>query len=538
MQARKQLLNFILLAVIFLAIPVFGYIVSKMTLSYMDKQVKTGLDFEKEEKKLEALKAICNTPEAQKEPPCQKVLAYFESDEYKFALNPSILELCSRGEYPELKNSCELAKRMGVINFWSITAAKISIGLLLIIFVCGFISNYGRLALLLTFRPLLIVSKIVLAFLTVINGILLAVSVYYAEMLLIHRVHLVVVVSIALGGIVAAYSIFATLFSSNRASTRVFGEELSKEKYKNIWELVQEISEKMNAHIPDHIIAGIEPNFYVTQADVKMLDKKFSGRTMYISIPMLKFFSRDEFSSIIAHELAHYKGLDTQYSLHFYPIYKGLQDGGQALEMSGGAFRAAAIPAVMLFNYLYNSFAEAENKISRNRELAADAESVKMFGAHTFAKALLKTHAFSEPWSSIMAMNLSLIKEGKCFKNISKTYSETIKNIDLPELIKNIGASDVAHPTDSHPAFPERLKAIGLETPHSDISLLPETGNLQLLIQDYEEIEEKVTDKLNMWMEIIAKIQSGTEETTEATEATEATEGTPAKRKPKKSKAR
>jgi Zn-dependent protease with chaperone function len=44
---------------------------------------------------------------------------------------------------------------------------------------------------------------------------------------------------------------------------------------------------------------------------------------LYCSLPLCRILSGSEVSAVIDHELGHFKGLDTNFSESFYPIYCG-----------------------------------------------------------------------------------------------------------------------------------------------------------------------------------------------------------------------
>ena len=52
------------------------------------------------------------------------------------------------------------------------------------------------------------------------------------------------------------------------------------------------------------------------------------------------------------------------------------------------------LPGLAALGHFYRSFAEAESKISRERELAADAVAAETSGRDAIASALVKIHAY------------------------------------------------------------------------------------------------------------------------------------------------
>src|SRR5262249_3948737 len=117
-------------------------------------------------------------------------------------------------------------------------------------------------------------------------------------------------------------------------------------------------------------------NFYVTETEVASLDGLLHGRTLYVSFSLCRILDLNEFRAVLAHELAHYKGLDTRFSREFYPIYRGAAQGivnvRSTFSGRGVIGRLVLLPAIYTLSYFLRAFAESERRISRERELAAD----------------------------------------------------------------------------------------------------------------------------------------------------------------------
>ncbi|WP_163029101.1 M48 family metallopeptidase, partial [Pseudomonas viridiflava] len=93
-----------------------------------------------------------------------------------------------------------------------------------------------------------------------------------------------------------------------------------------LWAYVRELATRLGALSPDHIVLGMIEGFYVTSSDVSLLPAEISikGRTLHIPMMYLGLMNAAETSAVIGHELAHFAGEDTEYSLRFLPIYVGI----------------------------------------------------------------------------------------------------------------------------------------------------------------------------------------------------------------------
>ena len=115
----------------------------------------------------------------------------------------------------------------------------------------------------------------------------------------------------------------------------VLGKKLDLQNHPKIFTLIKEISETLGARNPEHVVVGLEPNFYVTSADVNVMGENsiLKGETLYLSLPLARILTLEEIKAIIGHELGHFRGEDTYYSLKFSPIYSGLTHAVTAMNI-------------------------------------------------------------------------------------------------------------------------------------------------------------------------------------------------------------
>jgi Zn-dependent protease with chaperone function len=212
----------------------------------------------------------------------------------------------------------------------------------------------------------------------------------------------------------------------------------------------------------------------VTEADVLCLDGELTGRTMYISAPLCRIITLEEFSGIIAHELGHFKGADTKFSLGFYPIYRGAIDSlHNVAELAFGEGQALTlIPAICMLAFFIECFSEAENRISRERELAADAVAAEAVGAKNIATALVKIVAFSGLWNRLAVLMKDSLQKGtiivggeqhdaqRFFSNVSNVFAYVVEKNAEPDALQGLDTNTISHPTDSHPPLSARLAAL------------------------------------------------------------------------------
>lgn len=261
-------------------------------------------------------------------------------------------------------------------------------------------ADHDRNLLLKVFRPGLYLTIFCVTVLTLVHAVLAIGAIYYVESAFLGRLHVGIIFAIALGAAMGVYGMATTVFGAvHDATASVFGNVLTREQHPGIWRFVDDTAQRVGTEPPQHLVAGLDPTFFVTEASVTSLDGEHEGRTLYLSLPLSRILSQAEMASVVGHELGHFKGQDTIYSKKFYPIYRGARNAlvGMVQAGSEGARSISLLPAIYALSHFLESFGAAENKLGRERELAADqvgAEAAGIGGHKAMGSALVKIHAF------------------------------------------------------------------------------------------------------------------------------------------------
>lgn len=450
-----------------LAIPIIGFAVSEGIQYHLDLKLRAA---------------------------AQREFAYADSE----AISRLSYDLLCKDIAFSSESICSTTKNLNLMSLGAFWAAAVGLGLVLLIKFAGSISRTNRLLLLYFFKPGLYLTTVALIGLVLVHAAIATAAIYYGESVLVGRVHVYIIGAIGLGALAGIGAMIPKVFSIVRkAETYIIGITVSHERAPALWQHIEKLAEQIGALPPENIVVGLEPNFFVTEADVISLNEKSLGRTLYCSLPLSRILNRDEFSSVICHELSHYKGLDTEFSHKFYPIYRGTVDSIESLEETGEeGFKVIALfPAIAIYSYFLESFAVAENRISRERELAADKEAAAITNPVTVASALIKVHAFSSIWQRLQQAMPEVLEKGKIFVNASKTYAELASEYATREILHGIDNTHLSHPTDSHPALALRLGA--LDTSVEGISeaalKIPPAEAILELLPEAELLEEEIS---------------------------------------------
>lgn len=361
---------------------------------------------------------------------------------------------------------CNDIQRLKWMKDGSIAVGGLAIFLLAGIAWAGSRAEGDREELLRLFKPGVHVTLWALVALVTLEAVLAIGVVFYGEQAAIDRVHPFVILGIGVGAALAVVAVVrASLAVLHDDPLSIIGLSLDAKSHQQLWTAVTQLAHSIGTRPPDNIIAGLQPNFFVTEQPVRCLNAVLQRRTMYISLPLCRILDCEEFLAVVAHELAHFRGEDTRYSVEFYPIYRRTGDALSAIDAgNAGCSRLIGIlPAAITLSYFISRFATAERKIGREREFEADRVAALETGGEEVARALFKTAASAPLWQAVQNSALQVVREGKYYPNLSAVFVDRVSASSTTSLIKTALNSDIPHPIDTHPPLPERIKSLGFD---------------------------------------------------------------------------
>ncbi|MCI4665622.1 MAG: M48 family metalloprotease [Neomegalonema sp.] len=307
---------------------------------------------------------------------------------------------------------------------------------------------------------------------------------------------------LGVGALIGGVSMLRALRRITHVEPRgVLAHQMKRREAPALWEMVESVARKVESRPPDHIIVGLEPNFFATASPIVTPDSEgvLRGETLFLSVPLMRLFSEAELRAVIAHELAHFHGEDTVYSLRFTPVYHRIALLLDALEGEDGeSDHIGAAPAALILRYLLGTFQLNESAISRERELEADRIGVAAAGVDALAVSLAKAAVYGQLWSAVRERNVERLNRGKISRNLSRVYADSarydVSNQTLQQVVAQILETRISHPTDSHPTVYERYQAIGFDQERLSIAALTAQGGASAeLFQDLDEVEHDLT---------------------------------------------
>jgi Zn-dependent protease with chaperone function len=267
--------------------------------------------------------------------------------------------------------------------------------------------------------------------------------------------------------VLAVALVIAAIFRRVQDDFFVAGQVLARDETAPIWNELRRICARVGTQPPDQIIAGIDDNFFVTERPVIVGDNTYHGRTLFVSLSLLKQLEGSEADAVLAHEMAHFSGRDTLYSEKIAPLLSRYDHYLQALHEGG-----VTLPIyyfMLCFRALYQL---SLGSLSRQRELRADRIAVETTSARDVAGALLRTVAYSRYRQDV---EQDFFKQERALE--SANVCERIEQGFRQYAARFVSGPDIgqlapAHPFDSHPPLSQRLQAIGAPLEHEDTQTL------------------------------------------------------------------
>jgi Zn-dependent protease with chaperone function len=324
---------------------------------------------------------------------------------------------------------------------------------------------------------------------TLVQGILLVALSFWVTALWTNSYYPKLILVVGLLALAAVGLVIAAIFRRIKEDFAVEGQVIEKDEATPIWSELRRICDRVGTDLPDQLIAGIDDNFFVTEQPVLVGDRTYHGRTLFVSLSLLKQLQGGEADAVLAHEMAHFSGQDTLYSRKISPLLSRYSHYLQALHQGG-----VTLPIyyfMLCFRALYQL---SLGKLSRQREFRADRISMETTSVRDVAGALLRTIAYSSYRDSVQrdlfsqeqALQTANVSEriGQGFHQYATSFTSS----------PDIGNLAPAHPFDSHPPLVQRLQAIGMQLESEEAQRLlaaPGDGRWYQYIPAAEQMEKE-----------------------------------------------
>jgi len=271
---------------------------------------------------------------------------------------------------------------------------------------------------------------------------------------------------IAIAGIAAAAAVFYaiyTLFKKLPSGNEIEGEVVAEADAPRLWERIRQLATRVKTAPPDQIVAGIDTNFFVTEAPCQVGGRTLDGRTLFVSIPLLRVLDQSEADAVLAHELAHLGGGDTRSSAALGP--KLQQFDQYTWQMRSGGLTIVAHYLLRLYRMIF-AFALARD--SREREYKADRVSAGLTAPSAIVQSLIKISAYASYRNDVERKLFAQNREHDGALGIAGFVAAGLPPYANSEaFIETMKTADVPHPYDTHPPLLERMRNVGHHVPES-----------------------------------------------------------------------
>jgi Zn-dependent protease with chaperone function len=292
---------------------------------------------------------------------------------------------------------------------------------------------------------------------TIVQG---ALVVWLSFWLTAFFLHLYAIKLIAIAGIGAALAVFYAvvhIFKRPVMSGEVEGELVDEAAAPALWARVRQLARRMKTEPPQHLIAGIDTNFFVTESPLSVGGKALKGRSLFVSLPLLRVLSRDEADAVLGHELAHFRGGDTASSaalgpkLVAYDHYCAMMHAGRV-----------TLPVFYMLRMYRVIFEIALKRDSREREFKADRVAAKLVSPQGIVNSLIKVAAYARYRAQVEQELFEREQRHGGALGISAQVAAGLAPFARsPHFMDAMESAAVPHPFDSHPPMAERMANVG-----------------------------------------------------------------------------
>jgi Zn-dependent protease with chaperone function len=264
---------------------------------------------------------------------------------------------------------------------------------------------------------------------------------------------------VVLVGILAGMAVFAAvvkIFARSQGDMALEGELVAEADAPALWERIRALAAQLGTAAPDNIVAGIDSNFFVTESKLALRGQVLDGRTLFVSLPLLRVLDQGEADAVLAHELAHLSGGDTASGAALGPML--VKFDSYRHEMSGAGLTLIAWYLLSLYRVVFEL---AWKRDSREREFLADRTAAKATSGGAVTRSLIKVIAYSSYRNKVEADLFSRQDSHGESIGIAAFVAQGLHPFaGSGDFLSEMETASVPHPFDSHPSLDERMRNV------------------------------------------------------------------------------
>lgn len=335
--------------------------------------------------------------------------------------------------------------------------------------------------------PILLISLAVSSIFLVANLLALVTLKYLGMIFTITILVLATIIAVGL-----TWKIIKSCFVEETEETlNLIGINLTKQDAPELWQFVQDIANRGQLKMPDHIVIGMNYCFFVTESPISFWggNKLSAGATLYIPIPYMRYMDKSEVAAIIGHELAHFTFDDIKYTQRFFAFSKrlirnttvlNLQSPTQNTSLWDWIYSILTYPTVVFAECLLDTYHRTVQQWKRSREANADKVGAAATSTYQMAEAMLRVAIITPAIEYIIEE--FWFSGGEQRLDVLTSIQQLIERHSLPDPLMQLHSIQ-SHPLDNHPKLQKRLELLNIKLTDAMLERASEIEHSDLLEQ-------------------------------------------------------
>lgn len=269
---------------------------------------------------------------------------------------------------------------------------------------------------------------------------------------------------VALVAVVMSWGVLRAIFLAP-APPRVDAVPLPEADAAALRDGMRELCARVGTEGPANVLTGIDDNFFVTESALQVNGGEVRGRTLYVSLALLRVLSREEADAVLAHELGHFVGGDTDFTRRMGPRLA-------ASHRYLAALHEDALPVYYFMSAFFTAFDLALVRTERDREFAADAVAARVVSGEALSRALLKIAAYSNYRTRVEAKLFAADTAHAQLSIAERIAAGFAGYVQGDDFANDMRGAATPHPFDTHPKLQSRIDAVGVRAEASEYAAL------------------------------------------------------------------
>jgi Zn-dependent protease with chaperone function len=240
------------------------------------------------------------------------------------------------------------------------------------------------------------------------------------------------------------------------------GYYLQREEAPKLFEMIDSLRHKLNTPPINEIVLDSEFNASVAQISAYgFIGKK--RNVLVIGIPLLSALSREQFTAVLAHELAHISNSDTAMGAR---IYRLRMSWGRLMHTLEENEQFGTFIFRKFFQWYYPRFDAYTFAMARQEEYEADRSAASVTSPQAMGEALAVTsiaapYYYRDFYSELFQECAKTNSVPQPYSNFAERYQTLSEQKATQYFTEQLEAE--SYVTDTHPCLKDRLSALGAE---------------------------------------------------------------------------